>query len=140
MAVVPELIREEENGAISFGNYELKEKTKQDGFKYNGDYLFGIGVGIYPIGIEKLFSQVIYAQNPYKLIEGISLFFGDVSKYKEIQMKSFIMAPNIEKITSNCSSSYSTFNASIVSKIILFLSLLFLNFIKWITFLAKSML
>ncbi|HCA21815.1 MAG TPA: endosialidase, partial [Lachnospiraceae bacterium] len=37
MAVVPELIREEENGAISFGNYELKEKTKQDGFKYNGD-------------------------------------------------------------------------------------------------------
>ena len=29
------------------------------------------------------------------------MFFGDVSKYKEIQMKSFIMAPNIEKITSN---------------------------------------
>jgi len=64
--------------------------------------LFGIGVGIYPIGIEKLFSQVIYSQNPYKLIEGISLFFGDVSKYKEVQMKSFIMAPNIDKITSNC--------------------------------------
>ena len=42
--------------------------------------LFGIGVGIYPIGMEKLFSQIIYAQNPYKLIEGISLFFGEVSK------------------------------------------------------------
>ena len=41
--------------------------------------LFGIGVGIYPIGIEKLFSQVIYSQNPYKLIEGISLFFEDLS-------------------------------------------------------------
>ena len=37
MAVISELIREEENGALSFGNYELKEKTKQDGFKYNGD-------------------------------------------------------------------------------------------------------
>ena len=64
--------------------------------------LFGIGVGIYPIGIEKLFSQVIYSQNPYKLIEGISLFFGDVSKYKEIQMKSFIMSPNADKIAANC--------------------------------------
>lgn len=37
MAVVKELIREEENGALSFGNYELREKTKQDGFVYNGD-------------------------------------------------------------------------------------------------------
>ncbi|SEF56136.1 hypothetical protein SAMN04487934_101579 [Eubacterium ruminantium] len=37
MAVISELIREEENGALSFGNYELQEKTKQDGFKYNGD-------------------------------------------------------------------------------------------------------
>ena len=64
--------------------------------------LFGIGVGIYPIGIEKLFSQIIYSQNPYKLIEGISLFFGDVSKYKEIQMKSFTMSPNAEKISANC--------------------------------------
>ena len=64
--------------------------------------LFGIGVGIYPKGIEKLFPQVIYSQNPYKLIEGISLLFGDVSKYKEIEMKSFIMTPNIEKIKRNC--------------------------------------
>ena len=64
--------------------------------------LFGIGVGICPIGIEKLFSQVIYSQNPYKLIEGISLFFGDVSKYKDIPMKTFTMAPDIDKITSNC--------------------------------------
>ena len=64
--------------------------------------LFGIGVGIYPIGMEKLFPQIIYCQNPYKLIEGISLFFGDVSKYKDNQMKSFIMNPNIENITKNC--------------------------------------
>ena len=69
---------------------------------YKNINLFGIGVGIYPIGIEKLFSQVIYSQNPYKLIEGISLFFGDITKYKEIQMKSFIMSPNIEKITEGC--------------------------------------
>ena len=59
--------------------------------------IFGIGVGIYPIGIDKLFSQVIYSQNPYKLIEGISLFFGDISKYKNGQMKSFIIEPFYEK-------------------------------------------
>ena len=37
MAVIDELIREEENGSISFGNYELDTKTKKDGFEYNGD-------------------------------------------------------------------------------------------------------
>ncbi len=37
MAVIEELIREEETGAISFGNYELTTKTKKDGFNYNGD-------------------------------------------------------------------------------------------------------
>lgn len=37
MAVIEELIREEETGALSFGNYELPTKTKKDGFNYNGD-------------------------------------------------------------------------------------------------------
>ena len=37
MAVIDELIREEEDGSLSFGNYELDTKTKKDGFEYNGD-------------------------------------------------------------------------------------------------------
>lgn len=37
MAVINDLIREEETGAISFGNYELATKTKKDGFNFNGD-------------------------------------------------------------------------------------------------------
>jgi hypothetical protein len=37
MAVIEELIREEESGSISFGNYELQTKTKKDGFQYMGD-------------------------------------------------------------------------------------------------------
>lgn len=37
MAIVEELIREEEDGSLSFGNYELTAKTKQDGFQYGGD-------------------------------------------------------------------------------------------------------
>lgn len=36
MAVVSELIKEE-NGALSFGNYELASKTKLDGFDFKGD-------------------------------------------------------------------------------------------------------
>lgn len=36
MAVVAELIKEE-NGSLSFGNYELTSKTKFDGFVYKGD-------------------------------------------------------------------------------------------------------
>lgn len=37
MAVIDELIREEETGALSFGNFALATKTKKDGFRYQGD-------------------------------------------------------------------------------------------------------
>lgn len=36
MAVIDELIKEE-NGALSFGNFELTTKTKLDGFDFQGD-------------------------------------------------------------------------------------------------------
>ena len=64
--------------------------------------IFGIGVGIYPIGIEKLFPQIVYCKNPYELFEGMALLFGDVSKYKNNQMKSLIVKNAIkEKIGRN---------------------------------------
>lgn len=37
MAVVEELLREEADGTLSFGNYTLKEKTKLDSFEHDGD-------------------------------------------------------------------------------------------------------
>ena len=37
MAVVQELIRVEENGTISFGNYSLEMKSKVEDFEYKGD-------------------------------------------------------------------------------------------------------
>ncbi len=37
MSVVEELIREESNGSISFGNYLLDVKTKKTDFPYDGD-------------------------------------------------------------------------------------------------------
>ena len=37
MAVVQELIRTEDNGTISFGNYELDTKSKLSDFEHDGD-------------------------------------------------------------------------------------------------------
>lgn len=37
MAVIKELIRKEENGTLSFGNYELPSKQKVSDFGYQGD-------------------------------------------------------------------------------------------------------
>ena len=64
--------------------------------------VFGIGVGMYPYGIGKLFRQVIYARNPSKLIEGLALIFGDISKYKNISMTPIIYGHDQKKIISNC--------------------------------------
>lgn len=37
MSVVKELLRTEDNGNISFGNYELDKKSKLSDFEYKGD-------------------------------------------------------------------------------------------------------
>ena len=37
MAAVKELLRVEENGTISFGDYTLTSKTKLEGFEFQGD-------------------------------------------------------------------------------------------------------
>ena len=37
MSVINELIRTEENGSISFGNYTLTEKSKVEDFEHDGD-------------------------------------------------------------------------------------------------------
>lgn len=37
MAVVKELIRTEDNGGISFGNYELAQKSKVSDYQHQGD-------------------------------------------------------------------------------------------------------
>lgn len=37
MSVIRELLRTEDNGTISFGNYELSEKSKLDDYEFDGD-------------------------------------------------------------------------------------------------------
>ncbi len=39
MAVVEQLIRAENDGSVSFGNYELPEKKKLENFEHNGNIL-----------------------------------------------------------------------------------------------------
>ncbi|SFC41743.1 endosialidase [Butyrivibrio sp. YAB3001] len=39
MAVIEQLIRAEDDGSISFGNYKLPEKKKVENFEHNGDLL-----------------------------------------------------------------------------------------------------
>ena len=43
----------------------------------SGLNVFGIGIGIYPILIEKLFPKIIYCHNPYNLNKAIANFFGE---------------------------------------------------------------
>ncbi|MDF2474366.1 MAG: hypothetical protein K0R21_2148 [Anaerocolumna sp.] len=47
MSVIEELIREESNGTISFGNYTLPTKSKVSDFQRNRKYLTLNMTGIY---------------------------------------------------------------------------------------------
>ena len=45
--------------------------------------VFGIGLGVFPIGIKALFPHIIYSQDPQKLISGITKCFNDSGKGNE---------------------------------------------------------
>ena len=61
---------------LTDGLFSQSERQKiTDNVHYcilRGMKVFGIGIGMCPYGIEKLFPQIIYSKNPMKLIEGIS--------------------------------------------------------------------
>ena len=46
---------------------------------------------------SRVFPQIVYCKNPYELFEGMALLFGDVSKYKNNQMKSLIVKNAIKE-------------------------------------------
>ena len=89
---------------LTDGLYNISERNRIIGVVNNcfikNINIFGIGVGICPIGIEKLFPQIVYSMNPYNLLEGISYCFGDVSKFKDDKMESFVEIMDIEQINS----------------------------------------
>ena len=46
--------------------------------------VFGIGVGISPFGIEKLFPSIIYSLNPNKLIQGLASYISGTSSNNKL--------------------------------------------------------
>ncbi|HHX54730.1 MAG TPA: endosialidase [Clostridiales bacterium] len=113
MSIVNELIRKEEDGSISFGNYKLEEKSKVEDFEHEGD--------MYKVktfrGITKLErnGSFVYESVPGTAVENFKfsdreLTFG-VQGYEDTQVtlelepdkkyKVFINDINIGKIKTN---------------------------------------
>ena len=61
--------------------------------------IIGIGVGISPFGIEKLFPNIVYSMNPDRLIQGISLCLSKIKSNNRI--KSLVSEEKIEYNDSN---------------------------------------
>jgi len=59
----------------------------------SGINTIGVGIGIYPKGIEKLFPQIIFSPNPENVMKGIATLFGDnpSNVYDEMPSISFAM-------------------------------------------------
>ena len=66
MAIVKELLRTEEDGRLSFGDYTLASKTKLDNFEFEGD--------LYKV---KTFSEITKLEKNgmfvYESVPGLSL-------------------------------------------------------------------
>ncbi len=73
MAVINELLRSEADGSISFGNYELSEKSKLDDFSHEGD--------IYKV---KTFSEITKLEKNgmflYESVPGTAVSYLDVTE------------------------------------------------------------
>ena len=103
MSVVEELIRKEEDGSISFGNYKLEEKTKVDDFEYQGD--------IYKVKTFKEITKLerngslVYESVPGTAVErfhvsGNEISF-DVLGYEDTQVTLELEADNQYKVFIN---------------------------------------
>ena len=71
MAIIKELIRQDAQGTLSFGNYELDQKTKVSDFEYNGD--------LYKVKTFKEITKLernglfVYESVPGTAVEGLSI-------------------------------------------------------------------
>jgi hypothetical protein len=88
---------------ITDGLFSLSEKSR---IVENINYcilkeinIIGIGVGISPFGIEKLFPNIVFSMNPDKLIQGISLCLSKITSDNRI--KTLVSEEKIEYNDSN---------------------------------------
>jgi hypothetical protein len=77
MSVVKELIRKESNGTISFGNYELSEKSKVNDFEHNGD-LYKVKTFKEITKLEKN-GMIVYESVPGTSVTGLELTEREIS-------------------------------------------------------------
>ncbi|SHO50607.1 hypothetical protein SAMN02745217_02811 [Anaerocolumna xylanovorans DSM 12503] len=77
MSVVKELIREESNGTISFGNYELSEKSKVNDFEHNGD-LYKVKTFKQITKLEKN-GMIVYESVPGTSVTGLDVSEREIS-------------------------------------------------------------
>lgn len=77
MAVIEELIREESNGTISFGNYTLEEKSKVSDFEHAGD-LYKVKTFKEITKLEKN-GLFVYESVPGTAVENLSITDREVS-------------------------------------------------------------
>lgn len=71
MAVVKELLRTEENGTISFGDYTLTSKTKLDNFEFEGN-LYKVKTFAEITKLEKN-GMFVYESVPGSAVEGFAM-------------------------------------------------------------------
>lgn len=81
MAVIGELIRTEDDGTVSFGNYELSEKAKKEDFEHDGD--------LYKVKTFKEITKLerngmfVYESVPGTAVSGFSVKDEEVSFFVE---------------------------------------------------------
>ena len=89
MACIKELIRGEENGTLSFGDYELANKTKKSDFEFDGD--------IYKV---KTFKEITKLErNDMFLYESVPGTCVHEMKYTDKGMKFKVECPENAEIT-----------------------------------------
>lgn len=71
MAIIEELIREDAQGTLSFGNYKLDQKSKKSDFEHNGD-LYKVKTFKEITKLEKN-GLFVYESVPGTAVEGLAI-------------------------------------------------------------------
>ena len=87
---------------LTNGMYESSERSRiinsVNMCVQNGISTFGIGIGVYPKGIEKLFLQVAFSPNPSNVMKAVASLYGDNISTSKQMLPITIAAPNHKEI------------------------------------------
>ena len=88
---------------LTDGNFDSNESKLIQRYssysQYNDIEMIGIGIGIFPKGIENLFNKVVYSKNRNDLFKGIALLFNNnLTKEGEISVLHYLNNLNKKEI------------------------------------------